>query len=107
MAHHGRCQLGVAKVAEFPQFLRRPRVLKEDLVDAEGIQVAATETVDRGTDALHQRSQLALVVSRHGLSRSVSVIPRGHRPRLVRPPRPDVRHSRTSRLKTDPSRWVI
>ena len=64
--------LGVPKVAEFPQFLHRPRVLKESLVDAKGIQLAVTETVDRNADALHQRSQLAQLVGPHGLSRSVS-----------------------------------
>ena len=35
-------------------------------------------------EGVHKRSQLALVVSRHGLSRSVSVRPRGHKSRLAR-----------------------
>ena len=56
LTHDVRGQLGVAKVAEFPQFLRSSRVLKEGLIDAKGIQLANPETVDRRADALHQRS---------------------------------------------------
>lgn len=93
ITHDVRGQLGVAEVAELPQFLRRPRVLEEGLVDAEGIQLATAESVDRGAHALHQGSQLALVVRRYGLARGLSVGLRGHRSRLVRAlQRRDIRH---------------
>jgi hypothetical protein len=57
--------------------------VEEGLVDVERIQLATTEAVDRGAHALHQRSQLGLVVRRHRLARGFSVGLRGHRSRLV------------------------
>ena len=37
----------IAQVAELPQFLRRPRVLEQDLVNIEGIHLTAPEAVNR------------------------------------------------------------
>jgi hypothetical protein len=65
LAHDVRGQFRIAKAAELPQLLRRPRVLKDRMVHAEGIQLTVTEAVDRGAHPLHQRRQLALVISRH------------------------------------------
>jgi len=47
LPHDVRGELGIAKVAELPELFRRPRVLEEDLVDDERIQLATTEAVDR------------------------------------------------------------
>lgn len=88
--------LGSPKVAELPQFLRRARVLEESPVDAEGIQLAFPEVVYRGAHAIHQRSQLALVVGPDDLPRSLPVGPGGHRSRVVRRlTTREVRHVRT------------
>lgn len=53
------------------------------MVDAEGVQLAAPESVYRHAHSLHQRGQLALVVGSDGLARGLSVGLRGHRFRLV------------------------
>jgi len=53
-----------AKVAELPQLLGYPGVLEERLVYAEGIQLAAPESVYRRAYSLHQRGQLVPVVRR-------------------------------------------
>ena len=37
----------IAQIAELPQFLRRPRVLEQDLVNIEGIHLTAPEAVYR------------------------------------------------------------
>jgi len=39
-------QFRIAKVAELPQRLRRPRVLEQDVVDLERIQLTNAEAVD-------------------------------------------------------------
>ena len=44
----------IAKVAELPQLLRRPRILEEDVVDSERIQLTTAEAVDRRADPLDQ-----------------------------------------------------
>lgn len=36
----------ISQVAELPQFLRRPRVLEQDLVNIKGIDLTAPEAVD-------------------------------------------------------------
>jgi len=37
----------IAQIAELPQFLRRPRVLEQDLVNIKGIHLTTPEAVNR------------------------------------------------------------
>ena len=73
----------IAKVAELPQLLRRPRILEEDVVDSERIQLTTAEAVDRRADPLDQTSQLILVICRHSLTGGSAVRRRGHETRLI------------------------
>ena len=54
LTHEVRSELGIAKVAELPQFLRRPRILKEDLINLEGVQLAVTEALEHSSHVLLQ-----------------------------------------------------
>src|SRR6478735_10613458 len=68
-------QLWVSEVTELPKLFRRARILEEGLVSAKDMQLASPKQVDRGTNALHQLTQLALVVRRHGLARGLGMTP--------------------------------
>src|SRR5690606_24424882 len=64
----GRDQLDRPEVAELPQLLGGPRVLKEDMVDLEGVQLTRLETVGGLTDPFYELRQLGLVVGTDDLS---------------------------------------
>lgn len=46
VSDEARDEFGIAKVAELPQLLGRPGVLKQLLVGSEGVELATTEPVD-------------------------------------------------------------
>jgi hypothetical protein len=62
---HRRCDIHLEVVAELPELLRRPGVLKEDLIDVECVQLAGTMAIDSLPDAGDKLSQLCAVVVRH------------------------------------------
>jgi hypothetical protein len=64
-AHDLGSGLGIAQVAELQEMIGRLRVVEEDLVDVERIQLAATEVFDCRANTLHQHRQLGPVVRRH------------------------------------------
>jgi len=47
VAEESSDEFRIAEVAELPQFLRRPRVLEQDLVNVKGVQLTTTEAVNR------------------------------------------------------------
>lgn len=69
-------------IAELPQFLRRPRVLKEDLVDIGRIQLTGSIPIDGLLDMRQELDQLRLVISRHGSERPATFGLVGHDLRL-------------------------
>jgi len=73
LAHDLRGELGIAQVAELPELLGCPRVLEQDVVDIEGVELAITEAVDCCAHVLHQHRQLGLVVSRHSRASRLSI----------------------------------
>lgn len=60
--------LNVADVAELPELLRSPRVLKQHLVDWERVQFTVAEAVNRLGYVRDELSQPHLVVARHHLA---------------------------------------
>src|SRR5690606_13878045 len=80
----GRGQLDRPEVAELPQLLGGPRVLEEDLVDPEGVQLTRPATVGGLTDPFYELHQLGLVVGSDGLSCSSPLRLARHAPRLPR-----------------------
>jgi len=59
-------------VAELPQFLRGARVLEEDSIDVEGINIAGTVTIDDFPDTSDKLAQLRVVVGRDHRARCPS-----------------------------------
>ena len=57
------------EVAELPQLLRRSRVLKDDLVDLERVDLARPEACDGWLDATDELAELLLVIGSNGLAR--------------------------------------
>jgi len=73
LTHELRGELGIAQVAELPELLGGPRVMEQDPVDVERIDLAITEAVDRCAHALYQHRQLGLVVRRHSRTSRLSI----------------------------------
>ena len=73
LAHDRRGELSVAHVAELPELLGCPRVLEQDSVDVERIELTITEAVDCCAHPLHQQRQLGLVVRRHSRASRLSI----------------------------------
>jgi len=67
------CNLRLELVAELPQLLRRPRVLEDDAIDFERIQLAGTVAVNGFPDVGDQLSQLRVVVGRDHRTRCSSL----------------------------------
>jgi len=63
-----RGDLNVADVAELPELLRGPRVLKQHLVDAERVQFTAAEAVSRLGYVRDELGEIRFVVARHHLA---------------------------------------
>ena len=67
VADQRRCILRLEGVAKLPQLLRRPGVLKENLINIERVKLASTIAIDGLPNAGDKLSQLCLVVVRdHG-----------------------------------------
>ena len=77
MDHRG-CRLRRELVAELPQFLRRPRLLEENLIDFEGVKGAGTVATDSLPNAGDELFQLRLVVLRDHGARCLSLRLAGH-----------------------------
>jgi hypothetical protein len=75
---HGCRQLHLEVVAELPQLFRRSVVLKEHLIDAEGVKLAGTVAIDGLCDVGDERPQLGLVVVRDHRTRRMSLRLVGH-----------------------------
>jgi hypothetical protein len=75
--HRGRL-LHLEEVAELPQLLRRPRVLEEDPINVERVELAGTVAIDSLPDAGDEFSQLCLVIVRHHDARRSSLRLAGH-----------------------------
>jgi hypothetical protein len=65
-------------VAELPQFLRRARVLEDDLIDLEGREVASSVAIDGICDMLDELAQLSVVVLADHRARGLSLRLAGH-----------------------------
>lgn len=75
---HRRRILHLEEVAELPQLLRRPRVLEENPINVERVELAGTVAIDRLPDAGDKFSQLCLVVVRDHDARRSSLRLAGH-----------------------------
>lgn len=78
-------ELGVSEVAELPQLLRSPAVLKDDLVGPEGIELAGTETVNAVTYPLNELGQTSLVILHNHLDRGPPLRLAGHTSEATNP----------------------
>ena len=77
--------LDVAQVAELPQLLGCARVLEDDLVDAEGVELSGSMEVDCLGQALNKPAELLFVVRGDLLSGRLALRLGGHRLRLAVP----------------------
>lgn len=55
-------------VAELPEFLRRSRVLKDDFVDIERVDLTRLKAFDGLLDAKEELAELLLVIGSDGLA---------------------------------------
>ena len=77
-----RGDLNVTHVAEFPELLGRSRVLKDDLVDFERVDLTRLEAFDGWLDATDELLELFLVIGRDGLASGPTIGLGGHSSRL-------------------------
>jgi hypothetical protein len=63
-----RRDLDVSEVAELPQFLGCPGVLKDEFVDFERVEFTGLEPVEGEPDVTDELAQLLLVIRRHRLA---------------------------------------
>jgi hypothetical protein len=59
---HRRCNLDLEVVAVLPEFLRRTRILEQNAVDVEGVELAGAVAIDSLTNAGDKVSQRCWVV---------------------------------------------
>jgi hypothetical protein len=64
LSDHRRCNLHLEIVAVFPQLLGRSRILEQNSIDVEGVELAGTEAIDGLTNTGDEISQLGLVILR-------------------------------------------
>src|SRR5690606_14698461 len=102
----GRGQLDRPDVAELPQFLGSPRVLEENLVDLEGVQLARPETVEGLTGPFYEFDQLGLVVGSDGLACGSPLRLARHAPRLPRLDRHQPKRQGAPNLVANRGSWV-
>ena len=77
-----RGDLNVPQDAELPELLRRPRVLKDDLVYLERVDLTGLKAFDSQPDAMDQLAELLLVIGSDGLARCPTLGFGGHSSRL-------------------------
>ncbi|WP_345528287.1 hypothetical protein [Nocardioides endophyticus] len=82
-----RGELNLAQVAELPEFLGRPRVLEDHLVDLERVDLTCLKAFDRWLDATDELAELLLVISGDGLASGPTIGSGGHIPRVDGPGR--------------------
>ena len=68
VVHEAGGELDIVEIAELPQLFCRARVLEEDPVDVEGIEVPGSEVLQGIADAGEQLPQLFFVVGGDGLA---------------------------------------
>ena len=68
IADDSRGDLNVPHVAELPEFLRRSRVLKDDLVDFERVDLSHPKPFDGYMDVTYELAELLLVVRSDSLA---------------------------------------
>lgn len=85
VTNHAGGELGVGKVAELPQFLRSTAVLKDHLVDLEGIELTGTETVNGAANPLDEVDQPSLVILHNHLDRGPPLRFAGHTSEATNP----------------------
>jgi hypothetical protein len=69
---HRRRNLDPEVVAVLPEFFRRTRILEQNAVDVEGVELAGAVAIDSLTNAGDKVSQLCLVVLRNHRARCSS-----------------------------------
>jgi len=84
LANHSRRDLDVPQVAELPELLGRSRVLEDDLIDFERVELSCPEAFERQVNVTNELSELLLVISRHLLASCPAFGLGGHEPTLAR-----------------------
>ena len=70
---HPRGDPKVPRVAELPEFLRRSRVLKDDFVDFERVDLTRLKAFEGGLDATDELAELLLVIRSDDLASSPTI----------------------------------
>ena len=68
-----RGELNLPQVAELPELLRRARVLKDDLVDFERVDLTRLKAFDGLLDVTDELAELLLVIGRDGLASGATI----------------------------------
>ena len=68
-----RGDLNVPHVAELPELLRRSRVLEDDVVDFERVDLTRLKAFDGQLDATDELAELLLVIGSDGLASSPTI----------------------------------